>query len=251
MMGGLSFHLVTDNVTSPLPWMLLTRPLAASQDLAQRYAGKARIIISPVLEIVACPTRYNFDLSMPILATSAHAFRGVSALPGQSPIAYCVGEATARAARAWGANAYYFGNDVSDLVSRVRDLPDRDFVYLRGRHVSINLAQELVKQGKTVRDIVTYDQRAQPLTSEARQVLGGDERVIVPLFSPRSAEQIMGSGVDLDQHDILVMSQRIGNRVTAVIGNPPMVAKSPTLAAMCDLIDTRLGVRSKGPNPTG
>ena len=65
--------------------------------------------------------------------------------------------------------------------------PDGQLVHLRGQHTRGDVALRLSKGGVTCDDVVVYDQVAQVFTQEARDILGGEDCVIAPLFSPRTA----------------------------------------------------------------
>lgn len=169
---------------SDLPKLLLTRPEPANArvlaDCEAMMGCKIPAIFSPVLEIMAVgpwPDLYRYRS---VILTSANAVRGdLSGLR-----AYCVGEQTAQAAERAGAQVAACALDAASLVAAGM-VPDAPVLYLRGAHVSVDLAAEFSADA-----CVVYDQCAHPLSEDALEALNGDRPVILPLFSPRMARLV-------------------------------------------------------------
>lgn len=180
-------------MTETFPTILLTRPRAQSERFAGMLRGsilpQVRILISPILEIRPLPATVPAERPAFLVLTSAHAAETIEVAPNlQGVTAYCVGEATAAAARGAGAQAIPAGGTATDLVERIEgDAPAGRGLYLRGRHVSADLAQMLADSGINVASLVVYDQVPLPLTDEARSLLEGPGTVVLPVFSARSA----------------------------------------------------------------
>lgn len=173
--------------------ILLTRPRAQSETFAEALRAAippdVTILVSPILEIrtlqITSPeSRPDF-----LVLTSAHAAQAISRSSGLAGCrAYCVGGATAEAARSAGADAIAAGGTARELIDRIRsDRPEGQGLYLRGRHVSVDLAAELEKSGIKVGSSVVYEQLPAELNADARRVLDGASRVVLPVFSARSA----------------------------------------------------------------
>jgi len=157
------------------PCLLLTRPEERSRHFAAACADlPLRIVIAPLQRIVPVPhDPAPLEAAETLVLTSVEAvpFAG----PGRGRLAFCVGPATAAAARAAGfAVAVSATGEAEGLAAII----DRPALHPHGRH----LARDLGVEG-----VVVYDQVAQPLPPAGRAVLEGDAPVVLPLFSPRSA----------------------------------------------------------------
>lgn len=175
-----------------LPKLLLTRPHEGNARLlaaCEAEFGEAiPSVNAPVLEIERIGDWPDLSPYRSVLLTSANAVWGdLSGL-----MAYCVGARTADAARAANAQVKAVAMDAANLKKEQPDLHG-PVIYLRGAHVSQDLAEHY-----GCAEHITYDQRALPLTDEARALIGGDHPALLPLFSPRSArliaKDIIGQG---------------------------------------------------------
>ncbi|MDA5092919.1 uroporphyrinogen-III synthase [Aliiroseovarius sp. KMU-50] len=167
-----------------LPKLLLTRPHEGNARLlaaCEAEFGEAiPSVDSPVLEIERIGDWPDLSSYRSVLLTSANAVWGdLSGL-----LAYCVGARTAEAAR--GAKAQVKAVAM-DAVSLMKEQPELQgsVIYLRGAHVSQDLAAQY-----GCAEHITYDQRALPLTDDARALITGEDPALLPLFSPRSARLI-------------------------------------------------------------
>jgi uroporphyrinogen-III synthase len=180
---------------------VLTRPEAQSAAFAEALQDGlpegTGIVVSPVLDIRhldwAPPPRADFAI-----LTSAHAVPALARLP-LSPGApvYGVGPATAKAIREAGFTPVVgdgTADDLRDLIAA--EAPHGAGCYLRGRHVSGDLAAGLRALGIEVAEAVVYDQREVPLTPAALAALTGRGTSILPLFSARSARLVAGQVPD-------------------------------------------------------
>lgn len=175
------------------PILLLTRPEAASlrfRDLyLNRFGADRRVVISPLMEIV------HLDAVLPDAAPDAIVFGSENAVAAyarltadRSPIAWCVGPRTVEVARAAGFRTREGPGDIAALGRALCTELQRGIVlYARPVHATGGLSDTLVSGGIETISIVLYDQRARPLTGEARAVANGAAPVILPLFSQRSA----------------------------------------------------------------
>ncbi|WBU53531.1 uroporphyrinogen-III synthase [Paracoccus sp. SCSIO 75233] len=157
------------------PICLLTRPEPQSREIADLLPG-TECVISPILRIVPLQFDEALVLSAPgFVFTSANAvpFAG----PGRGRPAICVGPQTANAARSAGFQVTEGPGDAQRMQPLLEGLGD--WLHLHGQHRIMTLP---------VRAIAVYDQVAQPLNEAAQHVLSGRRRVILPLFSPRSAK---------------------------------------------------------------
>lgn len=216
--------------------LLLVRPAARSAEflaLCEARAGR-RIpaVISPVMRIVPEGAIPDLAAYRTVVLTSASA---VGRLAEDSLLAgrrvATVGEATAALARRHGADAACLGEDVEDFLRGA--LPEAPAIHCRGAHTRGDLARRLGELGVPCDEAVIYDQVSEPLTPAARQLLGGNAPVILPLFSPRSAALASRASPITAPMIIPAIS-----RATAQAWSGPgviRVAEEPTAESMCSL----------------
>ncbi|WP_276151430.1 MULTISPECIES: uroporphyrinogen-III synthase [unclassified Sulfitobacter] len=223
--------------------LLLTRP----RDSAERFLARlptaplkgVQLCISPLLEIE--PTGEKPDLSQTkgVIFTSARAV--ALAPPGSGGDAYCVGAQTAAAARMAGWDVRLEAQTADALVAMMRDLRiEGKLLHLAGAHRRGQIAARLREAGTQVDVITLYDQRLRPLTDAAREMLAGEGPVIVPLFSPRTAEQFVNQTKAFSAVVVAAISPAVG----AVLGGKSLkglhIAKAPTGDEMARLVEMLL-----------
>ncbi|OYU20037.1 MAG: uroporphyrinogen-III synthase [Rhodobacteraceae bacterium PARR1] len=173
--------------------VILTRPAAQGDrfaaDLRAHFGEAVEVILSPliapVFPAVALP---EGDFHAMIL-TSETGAQAAARLPGVPRRAWCVGDRTAAAARALGFDAQSAAGDADALVAAVLAAGESGpLIHLRGRDSRGEVAARLTAQGVPTAEVIVYAQVAQPLTGAAQAVLRGHDPVIVPLFSPRTAQ---------------------------------------------------------------
>ncbi|MGB7318339.1 MAG: uroporphyrinogen-III synthase [Planktotalea sp.] len=195
--------------------LLLTRPRTASEGFAQQVEaelGRIPTVISPLLEIdfLEIPPPEN---NPTIVFTSRN---GVAAwaragLPSNIPC-FCVGQATGNAARGAGFDAVCSGGTVTHLLNDLLEAkPKGEIIHVHGRHTRGDLVGALRAEGLTAKGLLAYEQNLMALSTEAKQLLQGGARVIVPLFSPRIAAQFAKAGPFGPQIDIIAISEAAAN----------------------------------------
>lgn len=224
---------MADKPTPPI--LLMTRPRAASERfvsmLAERRVALGEIVISPAIGIEPLLVP-SLDGAGGVILTSANAVTGLKAPPGLR--AWCVGDATAAAAEAAGFDVVNAGGSIDDLVPLiVADRPAGRLHYLRGGHVSSDLLGRLTRAGLNVKEHVVYAQPRQVPTQAAEAALAGKDRVVAPLFSPRSAAIFAGWAADAAA-DISVVA--MSDAVAANWEGASDVSPRPTGEAMADAV---------------
>lgn len=172
--------------------LLLIRPEAQSRQLAETLATRgvrSPVVVSPVIEIRT--REVTLSAGAELVLTSQNA---VTALPPGWRRAWCVGDSTAEAAQAAGLEAVSAGGDVEALLRLLVEARTGRLVHLRGTHAAGNLAARLRAAGLAAEEVVGYDQVPVPLTDEAAELLAGQGPVVLPLYSPRSAELVSAHG---------------------------------------------------------
>lgn len=158
------------------PTLLLTRPESDSRRFAAMLP-EFPSIISPILRIEPVEHDSAALLSAEsLIFTSAHAipFSG----PGQGRLALCVGERTAEVARLAGFDVRVGNGSAEGLLPLIKACP-APFIHPHGRHIAHKLP---------VPGVVVYEQIFQPLLEKAQHLLNDKSPMILPVFSPRSAQ---------------------------------------------------------------
>ena len=172
------------------PILILTRPEADARAFAARVRdlrqAQARVVISPAFAIRPEPAPLPDGIAGLVL-TSRHgvaeaARRGLAGLP-----AWCVGDATADAARAAGLDARSASGDAEALVDLLlAERPAGLLVHLAGAHHRGEIAERLTDAGLNARRITAYRQEPLGPSDALRQVAEGTAPAVAAIFSPRS-----------------------------------------------------------------
>ncbi|KIN62861.1 Uroporphyrinogen-III synthase [Sulfitobacter noctilucicola] len=209
--------------------LLLTRPEKAARrfvaELDQRCLVSVDICYSPVLDIV--PTRSPIDLTgyHSVIFTSGNAVALVPEVTGMN--AFCVGPGTAEQASSRGWNVSYTAQDADDLVkAMMRFRPDGPILHIAGAHRRGEVAERLRDTGLTVDVVTVYDQQPLQLNAQAKAMLDGERPVILPLFSPRSAEQFLSQAERLANVHVIAISDAVAR---LIIGKPVSAVETAPL----------------------
>lgn len=224
-------------VPKPKPTLLLTRPLAQSEQFAQMLRGRGydgAIVISPLLQIEGTGVQPNLDDVEGVIFTSRNAIDFVAA--AKKP-AWCVGEKTAEAAGAAGWDAISADGDADALVAAIlaANLSGK-LAHVRGEHSRGDVAHRLIQAGTETVECVVYRQSPLDLTAEAYAALSGETPVIVPLFSPRSAGLFANKGKFNAPLYVVVMSEAVAQSLDKVGEERVIVTRRPTAASMLESI---------------
>jgi uroporphyrinogen-III synthase len=223
---------------SHAPRILLTRPAAQSQrfarDLRAAVPFALQIIISPLMTPVLLPDAVP---SAPVAALIFTSETGVQAYAAQSariaPLAYCVGDRTADAARAVGLQVISAYGDAEALIALIKaQAPTGPLLHLRGRDARGDVAPRLTAAGLQTDVAIVYDQQHRPLTPAALRILRGTAPAIVPLFSPRSARLFAIAVEPKAPLRIVAMSRAVADAIHPALGAPVIIAMQPTAEAM-------------------
>ncbi len=214
--------------------LLLTRPRTASERLlrvVQAALGEVTAIISPIMRIepVGEP-----DLSgQPhLIVTSANGARFAGDLRGHT--AWVVGKRTAQAVRQAGGQVALTAPDSAALLRHLADnRPATPLVWLRGRHVASDIAGPLNARGLATREIIVYDQVAQPPGPGLLAALQGERPAILPLYSPRSAT-LTGAAIERRGRGlhVICMSPAVASAWRLATGGESEICAAPEGAEM-------------------
>ncbi|TDE37156.1 uroporphyrinogen-III synthase [Antarcticimicrobium sediminis] len=228
--------------------LLMTRPRAAAERFVARLApdlrDRLRVIYAPLLDIVVLPDPVSLDGVRGVIFTSANGVAagvvaGVHpALPARTLPAYCVGDATAEAARraGWTVNDCFETADA--LVAALGDrCPQGPLLHLRGVHARGDIAERLTAAGIKTRAQALYDQRLVALSDAAHRALRGDDPVIVPLFSPRTARQFADAARGPAPLYLAAISEAAAEPLVNMTHSALIVADRPDGAAMAAAVE--------------
>ena len=241
-----------EETSRPVPVVLLTRPLAASHSVAralESLSAECRVVISPILEIEHLNMSTQIDTSTVLALSSAHAVAALqSAGLAQGQRAYCVGDATAQAARALGLEAVSAGGTSADLTRLIteKEAPC-PILWLRGEHVRGALVKDLSDAGFKVTETVIYRQKEVPLSAEAREILRDRSAVVLPIYSPRSAALLGRACADATAPlEAIFISQASADSWQGPTLRSVEVASQTDGAAMLDAVSCRIAATSRG-----
>lgn len=228
------------------PTVLLTRPAAQSASFAQSLQARVeglRVIVSPLMATVFHTVSLPKEPLQGVILTSQTGAEAAGRLRTQLPdLAYCVGDRTAQVAREAGFRVQSAQGDAEALLALILREKPQALIHLRGREARGDLAQRLSAAGVFTQERVVYAQDTQPLSDEAVAVLSGKAPVLVPLFSPRSAEILGAAWQGLATHAPLVVvaiSQAVAE-AAAFCPTKPVLAAHPDAPSMLDAVLAQL-----------
>ena len=220
------------------PTLIMTRPTAQSEcfaaELLARWKGPLKIIYAPLIEIVMQGS--TFDDPDAVIFTSAN---GVAAsaqfdLTKGLP-AWCVGKRTAEVAQRAGFAVIEGPGTADGLVARIIDAkPLGSVAHIRGMHARGDISARLNAVGVPCVDVVAYDQREIPLSTQALTALAGVDPVIFPLFSPRTAAILNKQGPFAAPVAVVAMSKAVQDMLDPTDAERAAVAEKPDAASMIE-----------------
>jgi uroporphyrinogen-III synthase len=230
----------------PRQSFLLTRPAAASERFAallrESFGPELPIVISPLMAPVflhpALPAG-RFGALILTSETGVEAARRISAegvdLPAQ---AFCVGDRTTRMAQEAGFAAISAKGDADALIRLIgQDAKAGRMLHLRGADTRGDIVQRLESMGISAQEAVVYSQQSLALTLEATKLLAGEQPVILPLFSPRSADLMVTAGPFDAPLWIAALSPAVAERAAVLHPDRLTVATQPEAAALVQAIE--------------
>lgn len=237
--------MAVQEMTKPRITLLLVRPYTQSVEFAAAILAHTgldiAIVPSPVLDIEPVGAMPDCTGAFGVVFTSANAVRIFAKSSQQRDVrAFCVGAATAKVATAAGFRAISADGNLADLLEVLTATHmegDGHYLYLRGEDVSGDLAGLLRERGVPVKQSVIYRQVECPLTDKARNVLA-ERRVIVPLFSKKSAAAFVRQAgeLDVDRVTMVCMSRAVAEPIASYPADRLVFAKHPSRTGMIQAI---------------
>ncbi|WP_071674484.1 uroporphyrinogen-III synthase [Nioella nitratireducens] len=226
-----------------VPVLLLTRPRHQADRFAaamQARCGPVDTLIAPMQEIVFYPVPDLPDGAV-LVFTSENGVRAVADVCLQGVTAYCVGTRTAKVALEAGFDAISAQGTAHELTALLlRDAPQAPVVHLHGTHVRGGVVARLGAAGLRAEGYTVYAQRALPLTDTAKTLLTSDRRVVVPLFSPRSAALFGRDCPNAARPEILCISPATRDALPLGLQEKAMIAETPDGEAMLRAVARQL-----------
>ena len=200
------------------------------------------MIIAPVTEIRPVP--FERVEATPVF-TSVNAISRVPQV-GKHVTAWCVGARSAEAASSQGYRARHADGSADDLVAAILGAGDPGpFVHYRGEETRGDVAARLRDAGLYCNEVVVYAQGELPLTAEALDLLARPGPVLVPLFSPRSAERlaeaIAGHAIEAEL-SLVAMSDAVAAAWRGPGLSEMRISDNPTAVAMLDALCAASGL---------
>ena len=215
--------------------ILLTRPeaqsLAYRDQLVSQFGNAIRVIVSPLIDIVTLDTNPDLEGVTALAFTSVN---GVSAFASKTArrdfACFCVGDKTARTANKLGFHAVSAKGNAEDLVALVADASPKGIVlYVHGRSVAVDAASILSQAGLNVRSVCLYDQQARALDPAVSDEIRLGGKMIVPLFSPRSAELLVDAltGLPMPSVHFACLSENVARKLAGISETSIRIASRP------------------------
>jgi len=221
----------------------MTRPRAQSEafvtTLPDTLKARLDILIAPLIEITETQASYDIAPKDAAIFTSAN---GAAFGPeGAGRIAYCVGAATTKAATARGWQAQNAGQDAAHLIEYLmQQAPKARLWHLSGVHTRGNIAQKLGDAGLDLRHVAIYDQALRPLPSDTRAWLDQGKNTVLPLFSPRTAEQFAQQTGQTHHIHVIALSASVAEALAGKRFASCDIARAPTAKAMIEAMERRI-----------
>lgn len=223
--------------------LLLTRPEAQSLRFAdafrQRFGSDWPVVISPLTRFKQLnPDPVLKDMT-DLIFTSENAVRAYVHLGGKSSgQAWCVGERTVQAARSAGFSTRSGPGDAAGLAQMiVASGAGRNMLWPRPVHAAFDIEKALNLAGIETISLIVYDQVACNPIPDAIALMASSTRVLLPLFSARSAS-IAGDAFADAKAAICVAS--ISSNVAAASAMLPakhrITAANPDATGMLDAL---------------
>lgn len=219
------------------PKLIITRPVAPGRAFADSIAVSLgrdiAVIASPAFEIT--PVDADLPPADHIILTSANGAAQLQRLGvAAGTTAWCVGDRTAQAAQAAGMKAISARGDADALVATIaKARPEGRMVHLAGKHTRGAVCERLQALGLICQQVTTYAQKPCEPTDALIAALAGNDPLVSPVFSPRSAAPLALPDRRAPLHGIAI-SPAVAAVLEGLHLDTCVTARSPDEEAMHD-----------------
>lgn len=226
----------------------ITRADPGASETAERLRALGHEPLAAPLLTIRKAKRLTADPAdyQAVLFTSANGVRAFAELTDLRPRAFCVGEATARTARAAGFtdayNAEGDSEDLAALVAEALDPAEGPLLHAAGEHTAGDMPAALGEAGFTLERAIVYAaDLARALPEEAARALETRSLHAILLHSARPAERLarLAPKRDLERLAIAAISPRAAEPLDAR-GVLVSLAETPDEEALFAALDRAL-----------
>lgn len=163
--------------------------------------------------------------------------------PARGRVAYCVGARTAKVAAAAGFSVIIGPGDAVGLFEVIKaDYRGGVLLHPRGAQVARNLADQLNLAGIETRQAIVYEQMPLALPPRVRALLTVHIPILIPLFSPRSAELFAFEARDAEARLLLCpISRNAAERLHGLPRARIEIAQVPDASGVMDAMARQIG----------
>lgn len=237
---------MTQHVSHTRIPLILTRPTRASlsfwSSLTADLQADLDPVVSPLLTIGELAPEDGFPVTDAVVFSSAN---GVAHGPkGDGRTAYCVGKATAEEATRQGWDGQCAGATADELVATLSAMSERpSLLHISGQHTRGDIVGRLHDAGFAIHHAIAYDQSLEPLTPAAYRIFAEAQPCLVPIFSPRTAAQLVSAAPNLESAHLIALSRPIAMSLAKTNCASLTIAEEPTADAMRAAVATWLKAR--------
>lgn len=216
------------------PTVLVTRPKERSDQFVADLtaaAGPFRSVVSPAFELVAT------DAVVPDFDAAVFTSRaGVAFAPkGRNKAAFCVGDATARAAGLAGYRTFSAKGTSADLVAMILAQNGTGAIlHFRGETSVGDIIGAVKSQGISAEEVVVYRKSPQAPDRNILTSVSYESHVILPVFSAETVSIIETWEVDFSLCHVVAMSDAVATAAARLNPASIKVAQSPNQDAVVD-----------------
>jgi len=222
------------------PKLIITRPVDAANlfsSFFEKELKKEQIIISPVLEIKFFKRPKTLKQIHCLIFTSSNGVKAAGQATNSHIKALCVGDRTTKLASSLGYSAEKFGDNVEQLLNTLSkgEKIDGDILHIHGKYTKGDLVNQLREAGFLCNEWIGYDQIAQNLSLPALSAFEKGDKVILPIFSERTALLLKKQIPTFERCHIIAISSAVANVFLDVRTGSISEAQTPDLAGMKSL----------------
>lgn len=219
--------------------ILLTRPAKQAAKFRELLGEGVDVIESPVFKITNLWVPTDLDCYSALIFASQNAVNVAAknySVRGHS--AFVVGKKTAELVKSLGLNVIAAKTNADNLTkSIIAANPKGKLLFMRGRYSTGDIEKHLISSGIETDSAVIYEQEPVDLTPEAVAALRDERPIILPLFSPRSAQLLSRQTNEINATAPLIITAISEAVLDAWDGPDPAkvsVAQDPTAQAMAE-----------------